>query len=100
MITTIVLLQRAGEFAENKDIARAIRTGEIEPAVANGERVVIDFRGVNLATQSFIHALLSETIRIDGGSALALLEFKGCNPSVKNLVEIVSTYSQETVGDE
>lgn len=93
----ISILQRAGSFAENKDVARSIRVELIEPTIRQGNEVTLDFDGVDLATQSFIHALLSEVIRVDHGSALDLLRFSHCNQSIQNLIEIVSTYSQDTV---
>ncbi len=96
----ISILQRAGSFAENKDVARSIRVELIQPHLSQGTIVTLDFEGVDLATQSFIHALLSEVIRTDQGSALDLLEFSGCNRSIQNLIEIVSAYSQDTVDDD
>lgn len=38
--------------------------------LCRGERVVIDFDGVELATQSFIHALISDPIRQFGEDAI------------------------------
>ncbi|CAN5754139.1 hypothetical protein BH24ACT5_BH24ACT5_07010 [soil metagenome] len=88
-----------GGFAENKDAARRLRVEFIDPAISNKKKMTLDFTGVDLATQSFIHALLSEVIRSRGYEALDLLTFKGCNPNIQNLIEIVASYSQETVDD-
>lgn len=53
----------------------------------------IDFSQVELATQSFIHALLSEVFRLCGQDAVELIEFAGCNPGVRAVVETVAQYS-------
>lgn len=100
MTVSISIFDEAGAFAENKDVARELRTRVIQPALAKSRTIVLDFADVDLATQSFIHALLSEVIRVDGASALDRIEFKNCNPSVRNLIEIVSTYSQDAVEED
>ncbi len=91
---TIGISQRAGAFAEDKDIAAKIRDEELKPAVARGDKVRLDFSEVDGATQSFIHALISEPIRKHGPGVLDKLEFKKCNPTVRSVVEIVVEYSQ------
>lgn len=95
---TISVFDRTGAFAENKDTARDIRTGEILPALGGGEEVVLDFAGVEAATQSFIHALISDVIRKFGGEALERMSFRSCNPVVKKIIGIVVDYMQEGLG--
>jgi hypothetical protein len=77
----IILQENVGSFAENKDVAREIREQLIKPALAAGVDVVLDFEGVSMATQSFIHALISDPIRIYGANVLDQIEFKNCNES-------------------
>jgi hypothetical protein len=96
-LTTVKVLGLAGEFAENKDVARSIRQGKIMPAIERGEEISLDFEGVNLATQSFMHALISEVIREKGPDSLDLIVFENCNENVKSLVNIVVTYSQQSI---
>lgn len=91
---TIAIIERAGGFAEDKDIAAQIRERELKPAIARGERIRLDFSEVEGATQSFVHALISEPIRNNGAGILAKVEFKKCNPTVRSIVEIVVEYSQ------
>ena len=93
----VSVVAEVGAFAENKDTARQLREQSVAPAVAAGRPLTLDFTGVDLSTQSFIHALLSDVIRTHGDVALDLIEFKGCNASVRNLIEIVASYSQEIV---
>lgn len=95
-MTTVLIGQRAGEFAENKDLARELRTKELEPALARGDTVQLDFTGVTGATQSFVHALISEPMRIYGSEVLDRVEFKNCNESIRGIVTIVTEYMQES----
>jgi len=92
---TIIIFDRAGEFAENKDTARDIRLKEIIPALENNEDVVLDFARVGAATQSFVHALISDVLRKYGGDALDRVSFKSCNETVKQIISIVVDYMQE-----
>lgn len=91
----IIIFDRAGAFAENKDIAKEIRTKEIIPALDNHEEIIIDFDRVDAATQSFIHALISGAIRKLGDEALDKISFKSCNETVKKIINIVVDYMQD-----
>lgn len=86
---------RAGSFAENKDVARDIRLGEIVPALERQEDVLLDFSGVKATTQSFIHALISDLMRKYGSDVLEHVEFKSCNDTVRKIITIVVEYMQE-----
>ena len=94
-MTTIVLHPRAGSFAENKDTAQDIRRDEIVPALDRGEEVTLDFDGVDSATQSFVHALISDLIRKYGNDVLDRMYFKSCNETVQKIINIVVDYMQE-----
>jgi len=91
----IKLFPVTGNFAENKDLARKIRINEIVPAVENKEEVTLDFEGVDSATQSFIHALISDMIRNYGIEILDRIFFKNCTDTIKKIVNIVTDYMQE-----
>ncbi|HAT72607.1 MAG TPA: hypothetical protein DCS63_07310 [Elusimicrobia bacterium] len=97
---TISIFNRVGSFAENKDTARDIRVKEIAPALNGGEEVILDFDKVEAATQSFIHALISDVIRKFGSDALDRMSFKSCSPVVKKIIGIVVDYMQEGLGPE
>ena len=92
----IKLLPKVGSFAENKDKARDIRITEIIPALEKNEEVVLDFGGIESATQSFIHALISDLIRKQGVEVLDKISFKNCNETTKKIINIVVDYMQET----
>ena len=93
----VAVAPRAGSFAENKDIARDLRITEIEPALRAGEDVSLDFDSVDLATQSFVHALVSAVIRSFGPDVLDRVTFTNCTETIKRVVEIVVEYSQDDV---
>ena len=53
----------AGGFAEDKDLAQQLRRQEIVPALEREDEVLLDFKKVNYATQSFVHALVGEPLK-------------------------------------
>ena len=96
----IPIHERAGSFAENKDVARDIRLQNIVPALERNEEVILDFEHVEAVTQSFIHALISDLLRQYGFDVLNRLAFKSCNQTVKQIIGIVVEYMQEGLADE
>lgn len=93
----VLIKKQAGEFGENKDVAKRIRLETVLPALEKQEKVVLDFDGMSGVTQSFIHALISDPIRKYPDGFFDLVSFKNCNPLVKTVVEIVSDYMQESL---
>jgi hypothetical protein len=96
----INLLKTAGSFAENKDIAAEIRDKDILPSLALGGKIEIDFTGVTLTTQSFIHALISEPLRKKGEETLEVITFRGCNDAIRGIIETVVQYVLDTTDNE
>ena len=80
-------------FAEDKDQARQLRTSLILPLLEKGRQIILDFNGVQYATQSYIHALVGEALQKYGGRALDLIEFKDCSAPVRSVIELVVDYS-------
>ncbi|MBI2066395.1 MAG: STAS-like domain-containing protein [Deltaproteobacteria bacterium] len=95
----ITIFKEAGAFAENKDVARNMRLQEIIPALENHEEVILDFSQVTAATQSFVHALISDVLKKFGNGVLDRISFKSCNDTVKKIIGIVVDYMQEGMGD-
>lgn len=91
----INLFESVGSFAENKDIARGIRINSIIPALKRNEKIILNFYKIESATQSFIHALISDLIRIKGIEVLDKILFKNCNEKIKKIIEIVVEYMQD-----
>ena len=90
------LFESVGAFAENKDIAQKIRIEQIVPAIKNNEKVILDFESIDSATQSFVHALISDVIRQHGSDSLDSISFKNCSKTVQKIIEIVVEYMQES----
>lgn len=93
----VKLLKYTGVFAENKDIAAKLRENILLPALRNAEEVTLDFTGVEGATQSFIHALISESLREFRQEALDHIIFKGCNENVQQVILMVTGYMEESI---
>jgi pantothenate kinase-related protein Tda10 len=92
----IVEVQKVcGHFAENKDKARDIRDTLLRKWIESNEPVILDFRGIDSSTQSFVHALISEIFQRKGEAMLDQFEFKNCNKAVKSLISTVINYSLE-----
>lgn len=99
-MSTIGLKDLVGDFAEDKDMARKIRIESIIPELKNGEKIILDFSGVNLVTQSFIHALISDLIRHYGIDIVDEISFKECNKTIRTIINVVIDYMQDIVADE
>lgn len=97
---TILIYKRSGTFAENKDIARKIRLREVIPSLEKKKEVTLDFNGVEMATQGFIHVLIGDVLTRYGSDALGRVTFKSCNETVKKIITIVIDYMQEGMGIE
>lgn len=91
----IKLHKKFGDFAENKDVARDIRIKEIIPGLKEHEQVVLNFKGITAATQSCIHALISDVIRKEGIDILDRIFFRSCDTTVKRIINIVIDYMQD-----
>lgn len=89
----IKILASVNGFAEDKDLAKHTRTLELLPALQNQGEVVLDFRAVKYATQSFVHALIGEPLKIYGEEVLKRMEFKNCSSQLRNIIELVVDYS-------
>ena len=85
-----------GEFAENKDIAKDIRTNRLLPALENNQAITFDFDGVKGATQSFIHALISDALRKFPDIVYDNVFYKNANEEIQKIITIVYHYMQES----
>ncbi len=92
---SIQIVDYVGSFAENKDLAKSIREEQIVPILREDKIAVLDFSHVNSTTQSFVHALISELIRVYGIDVLDKIIFKSCNHAVRDIISIVTEYMQQ-----
>lgn len=93
----ISIQKEAGDFGENKDIARRLRIKEIMPALLDGDEIILDFEGMTGATQSFIHALIVAPMREFKDIFFDKVHFKNCSPTLRQVISIVSEYTQESM---
>jgi len=93
------IVETTGDFAEDKDAAASIRDQYVRQAVKNKAEVTLDFSGVTLVTQSFVHALISDVLRNSGEDALRYIIFKGCNDGVQGIVQTVVQYSLDAMAN-
>jgi hypothetical protein len=83
-------------FAEDKDIARAIREDYLFPIyTTTKDNIVLSFAGIDSTTQSFVHALISDLLQKYGEPVLERVIFESCNDAVRSLVATVINYSLE-----
>jgi hypothetical protein len=81
-----------GGFQEDKDLARRLRTQELLPYLEAGNDVVLDFKDVSYATQSFIHALIGEALKRYDDKVLESIEFQHCSVQLQSVIELVVDY--------
>ena len=97
MKKSIKMRKITGDFAENKDIAKELRIEKIITALSKGDEIVMDFDGISGATQSFIHALISDPIRELRNVAFDHLVYKNANDDIREIISIVYRYMQESL---
>ena len=76
---------------------RCANPGDLNRCITlrKGETIILDFSKIELTTQSFVHALISDAIRLLGESFFERVLFKNCNETVQRIIRIVSTYMQQ-----
>lgn len=94
---TIRIAAYVGRFAGDPDVAHELRNNVLAPAMRAGEPVIVDFAGVELSTESFIHVLVSDLIHSTDFHALGLIDFRHCSQSVRERLETVVEASQHNV---
>lgn len=63
-----------------------IRNSQLLPALERNEPVCIDFSNVVVATQAWVNSLLMPALLEQGIDRIKLIEFKGCNNMIKEMV--------------
>lgn len=96
----ISMFHLVGDFGEYKDAAANLRKSKIQPKIDKRKQITLDFIVAALVKQSFVHAPISDVLRIHGEDALEYLEFQNCVDVVKGIISTVFQYSLETVTDD
>jgi len=80
------------DFEEDVERARQVRDEVIKPALDSGNMIVLDFTGIQFATQSFAHALMYKLLR-DEKLIASLLSIAGCSESTREAILAVAGYA-------
>lgn len=87
-----LILIKVRDFEENVEYAAQIREGIIEEGLSKGRMVVIDFDGIDFATQSFVHALVYKVLR-DHDGVKSALSIAHCSASTREAILAVAGYA-------
>ena len=87
MRSELRMVEQFGTHLADGPTAAAYELATIEPLLLAPGEIVLDFSGVRSANSSFMNALLSSLIERRGEVVLEKLTFKGCNPTVRVVVE-------------
>ncbi len=64
----------------------------MRPAILDGKLVLLDFSGVSICTQSFLHALLAEPLRLAWATRTTMHAVNAL-PAVRSGVEFLESYA-------
>jgi hypothetical protein len=78
--------------AENTAAARALAQETLEPAVLQRRPVALDFRNMRICTQSFLHALLYEVLRL-AWARRSEIYVVHASPAVKSALRHLESYA-------
>jgi hypothetical protein len=92
----VELLRNVGQHvnvaAEDTAAAHAFASTALEPRLLRREPVTLDFTNLRVCTQSFLHALLHESVRLAWARKVPLFVVNAA-PAVRAQLELVESYS-------
>ena len=78
-----------GKYAENKESAIKFREKRIIPELAEGKKIILNFKDVISAPHSFLSALLSTPIRISGMDAYKKIKIINAPPEIRETIDFI-----------
>jgi len=81
------LLDEFGAQLGEGERAAQFRFTRIDPIIDQCDEITLDFTGVRSANSSFVNGLICSLVEQRGEPVLSKLVFKGCNPTIRVLVE-------------
>jgi anti-anti-sigma regulatory factor len=78
--------------AQDAAAAHTFSSKSLEPRLLKRESVALDFGNVRVCTQSFLHALLHETVRLAWARKVPMFVVN-VTPAVRAQLELVESYS-------
>jgi hypothetical protein len=78
-----------GKWAEDKDAAINFRDKRLIPAILEGKRIELDFRGVETAPHSFLNALLATPVQRLGLKAYQWIRVHNAGGSIHEIIRTI-----------
>ena len=78
--------------SENTEQAEKFAREQLEPRILRKEAVVLDFLGMEIATQSYLHALLYDALRL-AWAKQSFIYVVNATPSVRSGIELIEAYA-------
>ena len=78
--------------SENTEQAERFAREKLEPRILKKEPVVLDFRGMEIATQSYLHALLFSALRL-AWAKQGFIYVVNASASVRSGIELIEDYA-------
>lgn len=88
-----LVVVKVAEFEEDVDAAARNRDAIVSPALQGGKMVVMDFKGIKAATQSFAHACMYKVLR-DRPEVRYALSIAGCSNATREAIRAVAAYAK------
>jgi hypothetical protein len=89
---SVAVTVRVQELAEDSARAAAEVKDRIRPAILDSQPVAFDFSDIEICTQSFLHALLYETVRL-AWATRTVLNATHAGPAVRSGIEFLERYA-------
>ncbi len=87
-VSSFVIQSLAGDAVAAHLLAR----NALQPSILQRQPVALDFRGIEVATQSFLHALLFETLRLAWALQVEVW-VTNADPAVESGLKLVENYA-------
>jgi hypothetical protein len=87
MRTELNIADELGTHLADVDRGIAFRRCRLEPTLATGSTLVLDFTGVRHSNDSFMNGLLTALFEAHGEQLLERVTFRGCNAIIRVLIE-------------
>jgi len=83
---------RVGDLAEDSARAADVIRSRVRPAILDSQLVAFDFSDIEICTQSFLHALLYEAVRL-AWATRTVLHAEHAGPAVRSGIEFLERYA-------
>lgn len=83
---------RVRELGENTTLAAGVAKDRVLPAVFSKRHIVFDFAGIEVCTQSFLHSLLYEAVRLAWAMRTPIYVVRADSP-VRSGIEFLESYA-------